>query len=77
MATCPPLTEALQPPPILFEFDRTESPFRDAILAEKLDIDPADSCLPVSTQPGLGVTVLLDAVSRFRQDQTGTNILGL
>ncbi|MEZ5354137.1 MAG: mandelate racemase/muconate lactonizing enzyme family protein [Bryobacteraceae bacterium] len=66
MATCPPLTEALNPPPLLFEFDRTESPFRDAILAQPLDIDPADSAIAVPAGPGLGVEVLPDEVARFR-----------
>lgn len=68
MATCPPLTEALQPPPVLFEFDRTESPFRDAILAETLDIDPSDACVPVPMKAGLGITVLPELVTRYRQE---------
>jgi D-galactarolactone cycloisomerase len=66
MATCPPLTEALNPPPVLFEFDRTESPFRDAILEEKLDIDAAGASIEVPLKPGLGVTVVEEQVARFR-----------
>lgn len=66
MATCPPLTEALHPPPLLFEFDRTESPMRDAVIAERIDIDPADAHVAVPMGPGLGVTVIPDAVERFR-----------
>ncbi len=65
MATCPPVTEALTPPPILFEFDRTPSPFRDAVIEERLDIDPADACVAVPMKPGLGVTVVPEAVQRF------------
>lgn len=64
MATCPPLTEALAPPPVLFEFDRTESPFRDAIIAEQLDIDAADASIAVPlSKPGLGITVIPEAVA--------------
>jgi D-galactarolactone cycloisomerase len=66
VATCPPLTEALRPPPILFEFDRTESPFRDAILRQDLDIDPADASIAVPMGPGLGVDVIPEAVAEFR-----------
>lgn len=67
MSTCPPLTEALAPPPLLFEFDRTESPFRDAILSDHLNIDPSDASIAVPLAPGLGVTVIPEEVTRFRQ----------
>jgi D-galactarolactone cycloisomerase len=66
MATCPPLTEALEPPRLLFEFDRTESPFRDAVVREVLDIDSSDACVAVPQSPGLGVEVLAEEVERFR-----------
>ncbi|MFN7920150.1 MAG: mandelate racemase/muconate lactonizing enzyme family protein [Bryobacteraceae bacterium] len=66
MATCPPLTEALTPPAILFEFDRTESPFRDAVVTQKLEIDASDACIAVPMGPGLGVDVIPEAVSEFR-----------
>jgi D-galactarolactone cycloisomerase len=65
MAGCPPLTEALQPPPILFEFDRTESPFRDAIIAQTVDINPSDATVAIPAGPGLGVQVLPQEVARF------------
>lgn len=69
MATCPPLTEALAPPPVLFEFDRTESPFRDAVIAESLDIDPADASIAVPmSKPGLGITVIPEAVARYTRE---------
>lgn len=73
MATCPPLTEALNPPRILFEFDRTESPFRDAVTRTRLDIDPADACVGVPMGPGLGVKVDEEQVARFR---TGLHTVG-
>jgi D-galactarolactone cycloisomerase len=65
MATCPPVTEAATPPPLLFEFDRTASPFRDAVIEEKLDIDPVDACVAVPMKPGLGVTVIPEAVEEY------------
>jgi len=68
MACCPPLTAALNPPRMLFEFDRTEHPFRDAVIAERIDIDPADGCVSVPQGPGLGVTVQRDAVAAFRTE---------
>jgi D-galactarolactone cycloisomerase len=66
MSCCPPLTPALNPPAILFEFDQTEHPFRDAILKERIALDPTDGMVPVPTGPGLGVTVLPEAVAKFR-----------
>ncbi len=67
MATCPPLTEALNPPRILFEFDRTESPFRDAVIEQRLDIGD-DSAMGVPMGPGLGVDVVPGQVEQFRTD---------
>lgn len=67
MAACPPLTEALAPPPVLFEFDQTESPFRDAVIAEAL-APGADGTVAVPTGPGLGVTVIPEAVAKFRTE---------
>jgi D-galactarolactone cycloisomerase len=64
MATCPPLTEAIQPPRVMFEFDRTECPYRDAVLRQKLDID-SDSRVAVPMGPGLGVDVVEEEVARF------------
>ena len=36
MATMPPLTEAPGAPAPIFEFDQTESPFRDAVVTERI-----------------------------------------
>jgi len=66
MAVCPPLTEALNPPRLLFEFDRTEHPYRDAVIRQTLDIDPADATVAVPMGPGLGVDVVEEAVAAFR-----------
>ena len=68
MSGCPPLTPALNPPAILFEFDQTEHPFRDAIIREKIAFNPTDGTVAVPTGPGLGVTVIPEAVAQFRTD---------
>jgi D-galactarolactone cycloisomerase len=73
MATCPPVTEALASPPILFEFDRSANPFRDAVIEERLDIDANDACIAVPMKPGLGVTVIPDAVEEFSHRAVGTS----
>ncbi|MBI4910831.1 MAG: mandelate racemase/muconate lactonizing enzyme family protein [Acidobacteria bacterium] len=66
-ATIPPVSEGLYAPPVMIEFDRTESPFRDAVVAEPVDIG-RDGKLPVPDKPGLGITVLPEAVESFRKN---------
>lgn len=68
-ATIPPLTEAISAPPVTFEFDQTESPFRDAVLRERIAMEP-DGCIPVPQSPGLGVSVVPEAVEEFRVELT-------
>ena len=68
MSGCPALTPALNPPGILFEFDQTEHPFRDAIIREKIAFNPKDGTVAVPEGPGLGVTVIPEAVAEFRTD---------
>ena len=65
MATVPPLTEAIAPQPALFEFDQTENPLRDAVLQERL-APAGDGCIRVPDAPGLGVTVVPEALEPFR-----------
>jgi D-galactarolactone cycloisomerase len=67
VATLPPLTEACQPPPVLFEFDRTESPFRDAVVKQNIDIEE-DGCIAVPERPGLGIDVVREAVDEYRTE---------
>ncbi|MCC6538203.1 MAG: mandelate racemase/muconate lactonizing enzyme family protein [Bryobacterales bacterium] len=66
MAVMPPITEGIYAaPPALFEFDRSEHPFRDAVVADAIVPGP-DGMIPVPTRPGLGVTVVPEAVAAFR-----------
>jgi D-galactarolactone cycloisomerase len=66
MSCCPPLTPALNAPEILFEFDQTEHPFRDTIARERLVMDPNDGAIAVPNIPGIGLTVIPEAVAEFR-----------
>ncbi len=50
----------------MFEFDQTEHPIRDAIVKERLRFDRTDGCVAVPDGPGLGVTVIPEAVQEFR-----------
>jgi D-galactarolactone cycloisomerase len=52
------------PEPMLLEFDRSDNPLRDEILAEPFD--PAGGRLEIPDEPGLGVDIDLDAVDRYR-----------
>lgn len=64
MSTVPPLTEAIAAPPVMFEFDQTENPLRDAVIQER--IRPGeDGMIEVPNKPGLGVTVIPEAVKEF------------
>ncbi len=52
--------------PILFEFDRSENPLRNELLAEPFD--PTGGELSVPDAPGLGIEIDETAVERFRVD---------
>lgn len=66
-ATIPPIADGLYSPPVMFEFDRTEHPFRDAVVREKIDIEE-DGCIPVPTGPGLGIHVEEAALAEYRRE---------
>jgi D-galactarolactone cycloisomerase len=68
MATCPPLTEGLESLPMMFEFDQTENPLRDAVVQTRLAPE-SDGLISVPTAPGLGMEVDEAAVARFRHDE--------
>jgi D-galactarolactone cycloisomerase len=67
MAAVPAVTEAIAAPPALFEFDRTESPFRDAVVEDPPRLD-SDGLVAVPGGPGLGIRVIPEAVARFREE---------
>ncbi|MEP7364270.1 MAG: mandelate racemase/muconate lactonizing enzyme family protein [Acidobacteriota bacterium] len=68
MAITPPLTEALNGAPQLFEFDQTASPFRETVIRERLAPED-DGLLAIPTEPGLGVTVNAGEVARYRVEE--------
>jgi D-galactarolactone cycloisomerase len=67
MATVPQLTPALEACPVTFEFDQTESPFRDAVVDSGFRLN-ARGMIDIPQKPGLGVRVLPEAVAEFRQE---------
>jgi D-galactarolactone cycloisomerase len=67
MATVPQMTPALEASPVTFEFDQTESPFRDAIVESGFSLN-AQGMIDIPQTPGLGVRVIPEAVAEFRQD---------
>jgi len=67
MATVPPLTPALEACPATFEFDQTESPFRDAVVETGFRLRP-DGTIAIPQTPGLGVKVIPEAVEQFRTE---------
>ncbi|MCC6345073.1 MAG: mandelate racemase/muconate lactonizing enzyme family protein [Bryobacterales bacterium] len=66
-ATIPPIEGGLYSPPVMFEFDLTESPFREAVIREKLEMGE-DGLIPVPEGPGLGIHVVREAVEEFRKN---------
>jgi L-alanine-DL-glutamate epimerase-like enolase superfamily enzyme len=67
MATVAPLTPALHATPVTFEFDQTESPFRDAVVEAGFHLN-ARGTIDIPQSPGLGVRVIPEAVAEFRQE---------
>ena len=67
LAATPPLTPALAGAEMLFEFDQTESPFRDAVVRESVRPERAGGSMAVPTGPGLGVHVDPAAVAAFTE----------
>jgi L-alanine-DL-glutamate epimerase-like enolase superfamily enzyme len=52
---------------MLFEFDQTESAFRDAVVRESVRPERAGGSMAVPTGPGLGVHVDPAAVAAFTE----------
>ncbi|MCX6585094.1 MAG: mandelate racemase/muconate lactonizing enzyme family protein [Acidobacteria bacterium] len=67
LAATPPLTPALAGAEMLFEFDQTESAFRDAVVRESVRPERAGGSMAVPTGPGLGVHVDPAAVAAFTE----------
>jgi D-galactarolactone cycloisomerase len=67
LAATPPLTPALAGAEMLFEFDQTESPFRDAVVREPVRPVRAGGPIAVPSGPGLGIVVDPAAVAAFTE----------
>jgi L-alanine-DL-glutamate epimerase-like enolase superfamily enzyme len=51
----------------MFEFDQTESPFRDAVVRNPIALE-SDGRVAVPQGSGLGVQVREDEVARYREE---------
>ena len=67
MASLPPLTEALAPPPVLFELDCTENLFRDAVVKRSFHLE-SDGVISIPQGHGLGIEVVPEAVDSYRSE---------
>ncbi|MFN9458499.1 MAG: mandelate racemase/muconate lactonizing enzyme family protein [Acidobacteriota bacterium] len=70
LAATPSLTPALAGAELLFEFDQTESPFRDAVLRDAVRPSRPGGPIAVPAGPGFGVTVDREAVAAFTERRT-------
>ena len=68
MATIAPLTPALAAEgQVTFEFDQTESPFRDLVVEKGFALND-EGVIDIRQGPGLGVRVVPEAVAEFRAE---------
>jgi D-galactarolactone cycloisomerase len=67
MAAVPAPTQGLYTSGVTFEFDQTESPFRDAVVERPFALE-ADGMIGVPEAPGLGIRVIPEAVAEFRTE---------
>ena len=64
IAAMPPQPPSLHPAPALLEFDRTENPLREEVVATSLQV--LDGHVMVPQGPGLGIEIDRAALERFR-----------
>jgi len=66
MAITPAVSEGLRAPPVTFEFDQTESPFRDIVIRQRIEPSSEDGLLAVPDGPGLGIDIVPEAIREYR-----------
>ncbi len=64
MASLPPAPVRIEPLEPIFEFDRTENPFRQAVV--QTPIEHVNGVLSIPNKPGLGIEVNRDALEQYR-----------
>lgn len=69
LAAIPPITQGLDSIPVLFEYDQTENPLRDAVLHRPLKPDPETMLFDIPQSPGLGVEIDRDAIERYEVER--------
>ncbi|MBD9542324.1 MULTISPECIES: mandelate racemase/muconate lactonizing enzyme family protein [Ensifer] len=68
MAAMAPDPVRVNPIEPILEFDRTENPFRQAVL--KAPIEAVDGVVAIPDAPGLGIEIDRDALARFKMPET-------
>ncbi|MBD9640647.1 mandelate racemase/muconate lactonizing enzyme family protein [Ensifer sp. ENS07] len=68
MAAMTPDPVRVNPIEPILEFDRTENPFRQAVL--KAPIEAVDGVVAIPDAPGLGIEIDRDALARFKMPET-------
>ncbi|MBD9498301.1 enolase C-terminal domain-like protein, partial [Ensifer sp. ENS01] len=68
MAAMTPDPVRVNPIEPILEFDRTENPFRQAVL--KAPIEAVNGVVAIPDAPGLGIEIDRDALARFKMPET-------
>lgn len=63
-AALPPATQALHPLDPIFEFDRTQNPFRDSLATTPVEMK--DGKITIPDRPGLGIEIDEHVLSEYR-----------
>jgi D-galactarolactone cycloisomerase len=69
MATVPPTSNALNPPPALFELHLPHESPAWGLTKKRIEVDKTDGCIEVPSGPGLGIEVDRNVLEKFRIDQ--------
>lgn len=64
MAALPPSPHSWKPAPVWMEYEQTESPFREKLVTEPIRRENGEVYVPQS--PGLGFTINMDIVEKYR-----------
>ena len=66
VAALPPVSNALNPPPALFELHLPHESAAWGLTKKRVEVDKADGCIEVPDGPGLGIEVDRNVLEKFR-----------
>ncbi len=69
MASVPPASNALNPPPALFELHLPNESAAWGLTRKRIEVDKSDGCVAVPDAPGLGIEIDRDVLEKFRVGQ--------